>query len=123
MTISEALFGKSSEDGFKIFLEKFVDEDTEDTQFSRIAHVLHNWRNILAHQWIGLLGHEIEYDYQMTLGWQQTETGLKINPKIYCESYLAAFSSSGRLWDYENILSPEELEKAKERIIEKYKKR
>lgn len=123
LTISEALFGKSGKDGFKIFLEKFVDGDAEDTQFSKIAHVLHNWRNILAHQWIGSLGHEIEYDYQQTLGWQQTEIGLKINPKIYCERYMTAFSSSGRLWDYEDVLTPEELKKAKERIIEKYKKR
>lgn len=123
LTISEALFGKSGEDGFKIFLEKFVDGNTEDTKFSRIANVLHNWRNILAHQWIGSLGHEIEYDYQMTLGWLQTKNGFKINPIIYCDSYLQAFSRNGRVWNYEALLTETELEAAKARIVKKYKKR
>lgn len=57
LTISEALFGEKGENGYRIFLEKFVDGQTDNTKFSRIANILHDWRNILAHQWIGSMGH------------------------------------------------------------------
>lgn len=123
LTISEVLFGKSGEDGFRLFLEKFVDGKTPDTKFSTIAHHLHNWRNVLAHQWIGTLGHETEYDYSTATGWKKTEGGIKINPKIYCEHYLSAFGVSGTIWQYVDMLSSVELEAAKQRILEKYKKR
>lgn len=123
LTISEALFGKSGEEGFRLFLEKFVDGETQDTKFSLIAHHLHNWRNVLAHQWIGTLGHETEYDYSMSGGWDETEAGIKINPRIYCEHYLAAFGAGGAIWRYEEMLSSVELEAAKQRIIKKYKSR
>lgn len=123
LTISEAFYGKSGEEGYRLFLEAFVDGKTEDKKFSMISNTLHDWRNILAHQWIGSLGHSIEYDYKMIEGWKNGEDGLVINPKIYCEAYLSAFSASGRIWKYESMFSDDDLEKIKQRIINKYEKK
>jgi len=120
LTISEALFGKSGKEGYRTFLEKFVDGQSKDRKFSKIAHVLHDWRNILAHQWISSRGHKIEYDYKISKGWRQNKDRVVINPKIYCECYLQAFSKDGKIWQYQSFLSPQELKKAKQRIIEKY---
>lgn len=123
LTISEALFDKKGEAGFRTFLKVFVDGPTEGTSFSQISNILHDWRNILAHQWIGSMGHEIEYDYQMTEGWKIDEGGIKINPRIYCDRYLAAFSAGGKIWKYNSILPESELEKAKWRIVAKYERK
>lgn len=120
LTISEAFFGKSGEEGYHRFLEAFVDGNSVDRKFSKISRTLHDWRNILAHQWIGSLGHSIEYDYKMPEGWKNEETRLIINPKIYCECYLSAFSASGRLWKYDSIFTEEERDNIKNRIIKKY---
>ena len=105
LTISEAFFGKSGEEGYRLFLETFVDGDVEDRKFSRISEILHGWRNILAHQWIGSLGHSIEYNYNMPEGWKNKQDRLVINPKIYCECYLSAFSGNGKLWRYERLFT------------------
>lgn len=123
LTISEAFFGLAGERGYRMFLEKFIDGDTDDTKFSKIASLLHNWRNILAHQWLGSLGHRIEYDYKMSEGWKQVGEVTVINPKIYCQHYLNAFSSEGKVWQYKNILSDSELRKAKEIIVDKYQRK
>lgn len=120
LTISKALFGKTGKDGYKKFLEAFVDGETEETKFSLIAEDIHDWRNVLAHQWLGSIGHQIGYDYGMASGWKRREDVLFINPKIYCEKYLEAFSSKGRIWDYHSVLSDVEQEQAKERIVKKY---
>ncbi len=68
LTISYALFDDDKESGYKRFLETFMDGTTEDRKFSLIAHFLHDWRNVLAHQWIGSLGHELQYEYAMDKG-------------------------------------------------------
>jgi len=105
---------------YKQFLETFVDGDTDDLKFSLIAEDIHNWRNILAHQWLGSMGHQIEYDYQTNLGWEKREDMLIINPKIYCESYLKAFSRGGKIWQYDSIFTPEQLVESHKRIVSKY---
>lgn len=120
LTLSEAFFGLSGKTGYRLFLEKFIDGYTEDTKFSLIASTLHDWRNVLAHQWLGSVGHRIEYDYKMNEGWKKDGEITVINPKIYCQHYLNAFSSSGKIWKYESILSEAELSKAKEIIVRKY---
>lgn len=123
LTISEALFGISGKEGYRMFLEKFVDGEKEDTRFSLIASTLHDWRNILAHQWLGTAGHKIEYDYKMNEGWKMDGEITVINPKIYCDYYLNAFSRSGKIWEYESILTKTDLEKAKQTIVSKYEKK
>lgn len=118
LTVAWALFGKSGRSGYRKFLEVFVDGETEDTKFSLIAGDIHDWRNILAHKWIGSLGHEIGYDYDMVCGWERRDGVLFINPRIYCEKYLEAFS--GKIWNYRSILSEAEQEQAKKRIVNKF---
>lgn len=122
LTIAEAFFNKEGENGYRLFLEKFVDGDTEDKKFSKIAGQIHNWRNTLAHQWLASGGHRIGYDYTMSSGWEKRNGVTFINPKIYCNQYLDAFNRGGRIWDYKSFLSNGELEDVKNRLIEKYLK-
>ncbi|MDO8560086.1 MAG: hypothetical protein Q7S23_03585 [bacterium] len=123
LTISEVFFDKSGVEGYKLFLEKFVDGDSDDTKFSIIADLIHDWRNVLAHQWLGSVGHKIGYDYVMRLGWEVRDGITYINPKIYCEHYLKPFSSNGKMWDFLSMFSASELEDIKSRIIKKYLER
>ncbi|MES2023119.1 MAG: hypothetical protein V4439_00350 [Patescibacteria group bacterium] len=120
LTISEGLFNKTSLKGYKLFLKKFVDGDTADTKFSTIAKSIHDWRNVLAHQWIGSIGHRIGYDYKMALGWKKIDDVIFINPKIYLEYYLKAFGPSGKIWDWEKMLTKTKQQESKERIIRRY---
>lgn len=121
LTIGEAFFNKKYEsENYKKFLEIFVDGSTDDTCFSTIAESIHQWRNILAHQWLGSLGHRMNYDYEMTGGWEKRNDVIFINPKIYCEHYLNAFGRNGKLWDYQNMFTKTELEGIKQRLINKY---
>lgn len=123
LTISEVLFNKSGHDGYKAFLKTYVDGDEMNKQFSLISNTIHNWRNLLAHQWIGSMGHEIGYDYSMNSGWELRENVIFINPRIYCEQYLSAFSAGGKIWNYRNIFNDSRLESVKSRIINKYLKK
>ncbi|MBI1862841.1 hypothetical protein HYS00_01835 [Candidatus Microgenomates bacterium] len=120
LTISEVFWGLSGESGYKKFIETFVDGKTDDTRFSTVSNKIHNWRNVLAHQWLASSGYEIQYDYKMESGFVKDEDLLIVNPKIYCEYYLAAFSAGGKIWNYEKILTGAELESAKQRIISKF---
>ena len=120
LTVAEGLFNKNGPVGYKLFLEKFVDGATPDTQFSSISNMIHDWRNILAHQWIGSTGHEVGYDYTMALGWEVRGNITFINPRIYLDHYLAAFGHGGKIWDWEKHLTAIEQEAAKQRLLRKY---
>lgn len=120
LSISEALFDKSGLEGYRYFLEKFVDGDTKDLQFSLVSSRIHDWRNILAHQWLGSSGHNIAYDYNMKEGWKEVDGILFINPQIYCNQYLKAFSGDSLLWEYDSYLGQTEQEDARDRIIAKF---
>ncbi len=121
LTISEAFFNESGEKGYKKFLENFV--DSEQIKFSSIADVVHDWRNILAHQWLGMSGHSIGYDYEQQEGWRIENGVTIINPKIYCDTFLGAFSSSGKIWRYDSLFSESELQEIKQRLLDKYLKK
>lgn len=124
LTIGEAFFNQGSDlKNYKKFLEIFVDGTTDDTCFSIVAESIHFWRNILAHQWLGSLGHRIGYDYEMKHGWEKRDDVLFINPKIYCKHYLNAFRDNGKLWDYQDMFTEIELETIKQRLIDKYIRR
>lgn len=120
LTVSEGLFNKTGLDGYKLFLKRFVDGDTPDTKFSTIAKSIHDWRNVLAHQWMGSIGHRIGYDYKMTSGWKKLGNVIFINPRIYIEHYLKAFGPSGKIWNWENMLTETKQQEAKKRLIAKY---
>ena len=120
LTLSEGFYNRNGAEGYKLFLENFVDGKTPDTKFSDIATEIHNWRNILAHQWLGISGYDIGYDYAMNLGWERRDGTIFINPRIYGEHYLNAFESNGRIWDYQEMFSEEELSAVKERLLNKF---
>ena len=120
LTVSEGLFGKTGLTGYKLYLKNFVDGDTPDTKFSKIADIIHDWRNVLAHQWLGSVGHSVGYDYEMNHGWQLKNDVCYINPRIYCSNFLKSFERGGRIWKYDKLLTEKELEQAKKRIIKKY---
>lgn len=123
LTISEVFWGLEGVAGYKKFLENFVDGNTADTKFSFVADKVHNWRNVLAHQWLASSGYQIQYDYKMETGFIASDGLLRINPKIYCEHYLNAFSAGGKIWGYEKIFSNDDLEKVKKRIVDKFVKK
>ncbi len=123
LTISEVFFNETTLMGYKHFLEQYVDGDEEDRKFSSIAGTIHDWRNVLAHQWLGSIGHEVGYDYEMQNGWQKRGDVTFINPRIYSEQYLSAFKAGGKIWDYQQMFTEEQLNEIKGRVIDKYLKR
>jgi len=121
LTIAHGLFNKSGEDGYKLFLEHFIDGDTPDTRFSTVSSRIHEWRNVLAHRWINVAGHSFSYDFDMAEGWKIDGEFLLVNPKIYLDQFFKAFGPGGRIYQYEKILTTDEMwESAKQRFILKY---
>ncbi len=121
LTIAYGFFNKQGEVGYKLFLENFIDGDTEDTKFSKVSSRIHEWRNVLAHRWINTAGHSLSYDFDMEEGWKIDGEFLLINPKIYLNHFIKAFGSGGSIYGYNQILTTDEmLESAKQRFISKY---
>lgn len=120
MTIAEGFFDIKGEDGYRVFLESYIDGQTSDTKFSDIAASVHSWRNILAHQWLGISGYNIGYDYAQSEGWVNRDNIIFINPKIYSEHYLEAFAVGGRMWDFTSRFTEDELQQIKDRLLKKF---
>lgn len=121
LTIAYGLWGKGGEDGYKLFLENFIDGDTPDTKFSTVADRIHEWRNVIAHRWINVAGHSFSYEFNMPEGWKEEDEFLLVNPKIYLDQFLKAFGSGGSIYKYDNILTTDQMwEDAKQRFISKY---
>lgn len=123
LTISEGVYGKSGLTGFKFFLENFMDDNKDGFKFSEIAEEIHNWRNIIAHQWLSASGYNFGTDTQMTKGWEVRDGITHFNPKVYYEAFNKSFDAGGKIWDYDKLLSEQEAEKAKERLLKKYESR
>ena len=121
LTIAYGLFSKNGEDGYKLFLEHFIDGDTPDTKFSIVADRIHEWKNVIAHRWINVAGHSFSYEFDMPEGWKIDGEFLLVNPRIYLDQFLKAFGPGGRIYQYEQFLTTEEMWKAaKQRFISKY---
>ena len=121
LTIAYGLFNKSGKDGYKLFLEHFIDGDTPDTKFSNVASRIHEWRNVIAHRWINVAGHSFSYDFDMEEGWKMEDEFLLVNPKIYLDQFLNAFGQRGKIYRYDQVLTTDEMwETAKQRFISKY---
>jgi hypothetical protein len=119
LTVSFALFNQTGPTGYKTFLKRFVDS-ADGTNFSEIASELHAWRNVVAHQWLSKRGHELAFDTSISTGWERHGEILHFNPRTYSDAFLAAFDMGGRIWDWQQMLSDDEQEAAKERMIKKY---
>lgn len=126
-TVSENIFLKKGVSGFKFYLENFVDADKEGFRFSEIAEVLNDLRNIIAHQKISKLGHSFGYDYDMQVGYKIDGTIIMLNPSILFKQFKSAFKNGRKtkrlIWDYAQLLSPEQMEEAKKRFIQKFMKK
>jgi len=122
LTISEVFFNDKTSGGYKLFLEEYVDDEGISDNFSLIADDIHAWRNAIAHQWLSARGHSLAYTYTLEQGWKREDDILYINPKIYCERYLAVFRAGGRIWHYAQHFTGDELEAIKQRIISKFVK-
>lgn len=130
-TISENIFLKKGVEGFKFYLENFVDSDMEGFRFSEIADELNDWRNIIAHQYISKLGHSFGYDYNITVGYRIDGTIIILNPSIFFEQFNNAFMGAFKkevktkllIWNYKQLLSNEQMEEAKKKFIQKYTKK
>jgi len=122
LTISEGVFGKTGLDGYKLFLEKFVDQKKKGFNFSEVAQQIHNWRNVIAHQWLSSSAYDFGIDFEMKFGWEKRKNIVYFNPRIYHEAFNKAFSAGGKIWEYEKLMTDEQMQKAKERLLKKYLK-
>lgn len=127
-TISENVFLKKGVEGFKFYLENFVDIDENGGRFSEIADELNDWRNIVAHQYISKLGHSFGYDYTISTGYQVENGTIILNPKIFFDQFKSAFLASGgktkrKIWDYEENIASDKMEEAKTKFLAKFENR
>ncbi len=120
LTITEGVFGKRGEGGFRFFLENFVDENEEGANFSAIAAEIHNMRNVIAHQWLSSSLYGFALDTTINKGWEMRDGILHFNPQRYYEAYSRAFADRGRIWSYDRLLSKQEYQQAKDRLLKKY---
>jgi hypothetical protein len=56
--VSKHLFGKRGLDATEFYLRHFVDGEVVHLQFSKISRILHEMRNVLAHQWLSALAYD-----------------------------------------------------------------
>jgi len=57
-------------------------------------------------------------------GWEEGEKAVYFNPRVYYETFKNnAFGRGGKIWNYEKLLSQEELEAAKTRLLKEYETR
>lgn len=120
LIIADGLFGKSGPDGFKLFLQYFVDTNKKGFNFSQIYRDIHAWRNAIAHQWLSFSGYRFGLDFKIPAGWEKRNGVTFFNPILYHKSFKSAFSAGGKIWDYDKILNDKELEEAKIRLLNKY---
>lgn len=118
LTISEGLFAQRGPAGYRTFLERFVDRESQG--FSAVAEEIHAWRNVVAHQWLSQRGHDFAFDTTLATGWERRGTTLHFNPRVYADAYLDAFAAGGKIWDWHELLTDEDAEAAKRRMIEKF---
>ena len=123
LTVSDGLKGLNGESGYVWFLQTYMDRDEPGADFSAIGGEIHEWRNVLAHQWLATAGHSFALDSGMACGWVRREEITVLNPASYHDAYRYAFRSSSDLWRPDRVLSAEEMQASKERMLGKYQKR
>lgn len=119
-TISEGIYGKDGLNGFKFYLENFVDGQNQNNQFSKIAKDINDWRNILIHQWLSKKGCYFGYNPTMIEGWKKDKGILYLNPISYFEHFKKGFKSGGMIWNYRQLLNVNKQQKTKERLFKKF---
>jgi len=108
-TIGEYIFGMSGPSATKFYLEHFVDGDTDDQRFSEIYELLHEMRNVFAHQWMSLRSHKFALDYREEKGWWHGPDGVHINPSVYFMAFKSRFPDTAPERDYRKFVSERDL--------------
>lgn len=98
LTISESFWKLRGPDGYKKFLEEFINDNKNN--FLEIADDIHNMRNNIAHQWLAKSNYFFGFNEIMDYGWKKENNIIYFNPKIYCKEYLKAFDRGGKIWQY-----------------------
>ena len=123
-TLSEYIFNQK---GIEFYLINFVDGKEEGKQFSKINEDINNIRNIVAHQFISRLGHSFIWDYDLNTGYKIENDVIHFNPSIYFDQFQNAFFKGDKtkysIHDYRKLLSENEMSKAKEKFIKRFKER
>ncbi len=119
-TVGEKIYGKKGESCTKFYLENFVDQLANDRKFSLISREIHEMRNVLAHQLVSGETHKIAFNYTISEGWKRDSDLLHINPEIYAEEFIGAFETGGRIWNYDRLISADELRLKKYYFLKDY---
>jgi hypothetical protein len=117
VTVGTGLFTNSSLTAFTRFLKEFVDTDEQGYNFSEIAEELHSWRQVLVHRWLSTRGYEFGFDMEQQVGWRRVDGVVLVNPVLLHKSFNQAFMASGKIWQWQNILSDNEQQDAKMRLL------
>jgi len=117
VTVGTGLFTDSSLTAFTRFLREFVDTDELGYNFSEIAQELHSWRQVLVHRWLSAKGYEFGFDMEQQEGWRKVDDVVLLNPRRFHEAFNQAFTAGGKIWQWQNILSDEEQQAAKARLL------
>ena len=120
VTIGEGLFGDKSLTAFTRFLKEFVDTDEQGYNFSEIAKQLHDWRNVLVHRWLSEQGYDFGFDMEQAEGWRTVDDVVLLNPKHFHKAFNQAFVAGGKIWNWQNVLSEDEQQEAKARLLANY---
>lgn len=118
LTITEGIFDKRGVDGFRFYLENFVDGKDSGLDFSQITPEIHNMRNVVAHQWLSSSMYDFALDTRISKGWDRFGTDVHLNPKLFYEAFKAGFGPRGRIWKYERLLTVADHRAAKDRPFE-----
>jgi len=130
LTINEKVFGfekKEGKNGFKVYLEKFVDGEQGSLCFSRYSDDIYERRNVLAHQWFGEIGHRFAFDGTIEDGIRKENDAIILNPAKYYSHFESSFRLSGYLGkqsirNYTDNLPEEKMRQAKDRMIRSFRK-
>ncbi len=114
-TVGKHIFDRTGKDATRFYLEHFVDGTESHLKFSEIADLIHELRNVLAHQWLSYRSYSYAIDYRISEGWAHGPDGIHINPSVYLDQFLKGFDADDKIWSYRDLLTE------RERLLVKYR--
>lgn len=114
-TVGKHIFNQTGKDATRFYLEHFVDGTESHLKFSKIADLIHELRNVLAHQWLSHQSYSYAIDYRIEQGWIHGPDGIHINPAVYLDQFIKGFGGGGKIWGYRDLLTD------RERLLLKYR--
>jgi hypothetical protein len=114
-TVGKHIFNRRGKDATGFYLAHFVDGTESHLKFSEIADLIHELRNVLAHQWLSYRSYSYAIDYRISEGWAHGPDGIHINPAVYLDQFLKGFDADDKIWSYRDLLTE------RERLLVKYR--